>query len=332
MNLINRLYRVYKRGEKKAQGIDDKEEPLIISRTRMTLLELEIQTLTQILSREIVNSYSNSTIPKINWVKINNIELDRLESMISTNVHGIEINPIIRPIISILRGLLDTHNKFFSGKAMPFYVKLRHECLENAHVSDENLRLPNKSVKMPVKQFLNVNIGNRTPQPHKYTRTPRNFSNFTPKIELPIKSRSNMLNIGSSTPRSTSYQTPRSKNNFRFTDTYHFMPGSEFNKKNNHVSCDQSTPRKSTKVGAGNSFKVANTQPECIIAAKALLGLSVNFPATEQDVRKAYLKAAMKWHPDKLNLSTNDKSHNCFTAIQSAMEILLHRISINGEA
>lgn len=331
MNLINRLYRIYKREKKEELRIGDREEPLIISRRRMTLLELEIETLVNILSREISSSFPLSNLSEIKWTKITHLELDRLESILSKNIYEIEISPITKPLISILRGLLDTHSKFFNGKAMPFYVKLDSECIQNSRVAEEGINCPTRSDKRPIRQFENINNGNRTPQPYKDTRTLRDLSNSTRKIELPIKSRSNNLNLTSSTPRSTSYQSPRSKNSFRFTNIDHFTPRSDLNKKNYNTSGGSNTPRKGSKTGIGNGFKTTNIQPGSIMAAKALLGLSVNFPATEQEVRKAYLKAAMKWHPDKLNSSTNDKSHNCFTAIQNAMEILLHSISKNGE-
>lgn len=331
MNLINKLYRIYKREKKEEPKIGDKEEPLIISRTRMALLELEIKTLAHILSREIGTSFPLSNLPEIKWGEITQLELDRLESILSKDIYEVEISPIIKPLISILRGLLDTHTKFFNGKAMPFYVKLQNECIQSARAAEEGINFPIRGDKRPIRQFENMNAENRTPQHYKDARTLRDLSNSSQKIELPIKSRSNNLNLTSSTPRSTSYQTPRSKNNFRFTNIDHFTPRSDFNKKNFHTSGDSNTPRKGSKTGLGNGFKATNVQPGSIMAAKALLGLSVNFPATEQEVRKAYLKAAMKWHPDKLNSSKNDKSHNCFTAIQNAMEILLHSISKNGE-
>ncbi|OII74633.1 uncharacterized protein cubi_00186 [Cryptosporidium ubiquitum] len=332
MNLISKIYRIYRRGEKKEDlKISDKEEPLIISRTRMSLLELEIKTLAHFLSREIKTSFQLSNLPEIKWAEITLDDLDKLESILLKDIYEIEINPIIKPLISILRGLLDTHKKFFNGKAMPFYVKLKSDNIHNACIFEERVNFPYRNDRKYIRQFESTNFNNKTPKAHVLPTTPRNLSDFNQKIELPIKSRSSHLNLTSSTPRSTSCQTPRSKNHLRYTNPDCFTPKFEINKKNYYVSGDLNTPRKGLKTGMGNNSKVTNGQPGSIMAAKALLGLSVNLPANEQEIRKAYLKAAMKWHPDKMISSTNDKSHNCFTAIQHAMEILLQNISKNGE-
>ncbi|KAH8584679.1 uncharacterized protein ELE39_000630 [Cryptosporidium sp. chipmunk genotype I] len=331
MNLISKLYRIYKRGEKKEDlRISDKEEPLIISRTRMALLELEIKTLAHILSREIKTSFRISNLPEIKWSEITIDDLDKLESILFKNIYEIEINPIIKSLISILRGLLDTHKKFFNGKVMPFYVKLKNENI-NTFILDESVDFPLGNDRRSIRQFENINFSNLTPKSYMVPRTPINLPDFNQKVELPIKSRSSQINLTSSTPRSTSCQTPRAKKHSRHTNTDYFTPKSEINKRNYYISGDSNTPRRVSKTGICNNSKMSNNQQSSIMAAKALLGLSVNLPATEQEIRKAYLKAAMKWHPDKMNSIPNDKSHICFTAIQNAMEILLQNISKNGE-
>ncbi|TRY53236.1 DnaJ domain containing protein [Cryptosporidium tyzzeri] len=329
MNLINKLYRIYKREKKEDLRISDKEEPLIISKTRMALLELEIKTLAYILSRELKTSFQISNLSEIKWAEITTDDLDRLESILFENVYEIEIKPIVKSLISILRGLLDTHNKFFNGKAMPFYVKLKNENVQSTFILEESVDFPFRNDRL-IKQCENINSSNATPKSYFSSRTPRNLPEFNQKVELPIKSRSNHINLISSTPRSTSCQTPRTKNYMKHTNLDYSTPKSEINKKNYYIFSDSNTPRRSLKTGICGNSKISNQQGS-IMAAKALLGLSVNIPATEQDIRKAYLKAAMKWHPDKINSSTNEKSHICFTAIQNAMEILLQNMSKNGE-
>lgn len=330
MNLINKLYRIYKREKKEDLRISDKEEPLIISKTRMALLELEIKTLAYILSRELKTSSQISNLSEIKWAEITTDDLDRLESILFENVYEIEINPIVKSLISILRGLLDTRNKFFNGKAMPFYVKLKNENVQSTFILEESVNFPFRNDRL-IKQCENINSSNATPKSYFSSRTPRNLPDLNQKVELPIKSRSNHINLISSTPRSTSCQTPRTKNHMKHTNLDYSTPKSEINKKNYYIFSDSNTPRRSSKTGICGNSKISNNQQGSIMAAKALLGLSVNIPATEQDIRKAYLKAAMKWHPDKMNSSTNGKSHICFTAIQNAMEILLQNISKNGE-
>lgn len=49
--------------------------------------------------------------------------------------------------------------------------------------------------------------------------------------------------------------------------------------------------------------------------------LGVQLTATEDDLKKAYRKLALKWHPDK-NLDNSDEAKKEFQLIQAAYEVL----------
>ncbi|KAF7457729.1 DnaJ domain-containing protein [Cryptosporidium felis] len=331
MNFISKLYRTTRKGEvKETLKIDDNEEPLVISKTRMKFLEFEINVLAYILSREIKISVPLAGLSEISWEKISLQDLDKVETILFGNFENVEISPIVKPLISILRGLLETHVKLLNGKSMPFFVKLQTDDLQNLYFFNDEVIYSSKGRNEKQRRHSEyIPSENRSPNLSLSQRTPRNFSCFNQKIELPIKSRTN--NFNSPTPRNAGLcQTPREKRCQKHLISENNTPRSELNRRNNFFFCESNTPRKNSKAGS-NYSKNINKQIESIMAAKAILGLSINLPTTEQDIRRAYLKAAMRWHPDKLNSGNSDKPHEFFTAIQSAMEILLQNASKYGE-
>ena len=61
--------------------------------------------------------------------------------------------------------------------------------------------------------------------------------------------------------------------------------------------------------------------------------LGVSFNATQADIKKAYRRLALKWHPDK-NVDRTEEASQKFKALQEAFEVLsdpVRRQEVDGE-
>ncbi|KAK6587876.1 hypothetical protein RS030_81311 [Cryptosporidium xiaoi] len=327
INIFGKLQRFYKKTRKERYvNIVDSEEPILVSMSRLTFLELEIDLLTQLLYKEIKTILPQSILSGLKWSDISIEDLNKIETSINKKFQ-LKVSPIVEPLISILRGLLETHKKFYSGKVMPFYVKLKKEHANTTEQSKEFIySLKNEK---RTKWYSECRSTEKHFQNNFRAGTPRNFTRTNGNnLELPLNNR-NLRFHNPLTPRNSHItDTNRLKSDKFYNFDSSATTPRDFGARNSNFGNDY-TPRKNTKATA--TLRSLNNQNRNILAAKALLGLSVNLPTTEQEIRKAYLRAAMRWHPDKSNLGSNDKSHSCFTAIRNAMELLLNNISKEGE-
>ncbi|KAH8739581.1 hypothetical protein FG386_001138 [Cryptosporidium ryanae] len=327
INIFGKLHRLYRRtGKSEPINIFDSEEPVLLSRSRLTFLELEIDLLSKLLYKEIKISLPQSTLSDLKWSEISIEDLVKIESSINKKFQ-LKVSPIVEPLISILRGLLETRKKFYSGNVMPFYVKLKKEHVDSTNQTKEEIIYQLKKDKRTRRHSEYKSIEKHF-QSNFRTGTPKNSSKVNENnLEFPIINRI-LSNQNSFTPRSSHVSSAHRLKYDKFfnIDSNTKTPRNVGTKGNNR---NDYTPKKNTR--EFTNLKNLSNKNRNILAAKALLGLSVNLPTNEQEIRKAYLRAAMRWHPDKSNLGSNDKSHSCFTAIQNAMELLLNNISKEGE-
>ena len=59
---------------------------------------------------------------------------------------------------------------------------------------------------------------------------------------------------------------------------------------------------------------------ECFFSSTLLLGL--NATATPGEIKKAYFKSSIKWHPDKMGQNPSEEDKGMFSKIARAYETL----------
>ncbi|OII71545.1 hypothetical protein cand_032580 [Cryptosporidium andersoni] len=317
VDILHRLHRLYRRGKIEKDHVisSNSSEPLIFNRNRLNYLELEIETLIYFLKKELKDVCEDYT--RINFTNKTIKDLDKFELFIRDS--KVPITPVIQAILVIVRGLLETLEQYKDGKLMPFYTRLGES--ELYLLKDNYSAKLNKMNTRRHSEFKNQSEFNK----YYESKTPRNYipGNIR-KVDFDkMGTPRNMYTCGA-TPRNLiqGTQTPRSRSEFGKCVNIDSL-GTPRNTRKSHSSTryEAATPRASYRAYNGNQY--FNSQSEDIMAAKALLGLNVAVPVTETDVRKAYLKAAMRWHPDKMPPNSSEQSHLCFTAIQNAMELLL---------